>query len=256
MGKLLKQQRRGKGSGAYKAPSHRYKADLSHRVYDEHEKSGVLRGQIVDFIDDPARGALLMKVLFEDGSEHLMLSAEGVKLGQEIYSGFNAKIGIGNCLPLSKIPEGFPIFNIELNPGDGGKLIKAPGSYATLVSKEKDIAYIKLPSKLTISLSGLCRAQIGVVSGGGKLEKPLMKAGNNFYKKHAQNKMWPKNRGVHMAAYNHPFGGKQHHKGRSSMTSRNAPPGRKVGHIAARSVGRKKAHVEEKKFEEKMKKKK
>ena len=87
--------------------------------------------------------------------------------------------------------------------------------------------------------------------GGGRLEKPLMKAGTNFYKKHAQNRKWPVNRGVHMSAYTHPFGGKQHHKGRGSATSRNAPPGRKVGHIAARSTGRKKAHVEEMKHAEK-----
>ena len=79
---------------------------------------------------------------------------------------------------------------------------------------------------------------------------PLMKAGTNFYKKHAQNRKWPVNRGVHMSAYTHPFGGKQHHKGRGSATSRNAPPGRKVGHIAARSTGRKKVHVEEMKIGE------
>ena len=147
------------------------------------------------------------------------------------------------------------IFNIELAPGDGGKLVRAPGSYATIISREKDKVYIKLPSKQTLVLLGNCRAQIGVVCGGGRLEKPLLKAGNNFYKKHAQNRKWPVNRGVHMSAYTHPFGGKQHHKGRGSATSKNAPPGRKVGHIAARSTGRKKSHVEEQKLEQKNQKK-
>jgi large subunit ribosomal protein L2 len=93
-------------------------------------------------------------------------------------------------------------------------------------------------------LRPMCRAQIGVISGGGRLEKPLMKAGNSHYKFHAVNRRWPHNRGVKMSAYNHPFGGKQHHKGKSSCTSRGAPPGRKVGHIAARSTGRKKAKLE------------
>ncbi|MCX8197168.1 MAG: 50S ribosomal protein L2 [Candidatus Micrarchaeota archaeon] len=250
MGKLLKQQRRGKGSVAYHAPSHRYKVDLQFRKYDEKEKNSAIRGQVVGFVDDPARGALLMEIKFEDGSTSHFLAPEGAYVGQEIFSGALAKIGLGNCMPLSKIPEGAPIFNIELTPGDGGKLVRTPGSYATLVSKEKNLAYVKLPSRQTLALDVACRAQLGVVCGGGKLEKPLMKAGANFYKKHAQNRRWPVNRGVHMAAYNHPFGGKQHHKGRSSMTSRNAPPGRKVGHIAARSVGRKKAHVEEKKMDE------
>ena len=67
-----------------------------------------------------------------------------------------------------------------------------------------------------------------------------MKAGKNFYIKHAVNRTWPTNRGVKSNPVDHPFGGKQHHKGASSMTSRNAPPGAKVGHIAARRVGRRK----------------
>ena len=71
-------------------------------------------------------------------------------------------------------------------------------------------------------------------------EQPLMKAGKNFYRMHSVNRTWPTNRGVKMNPVDHPFGGKQHHKGKSSMTSRNAPPGRKVGHIAARRTGRRK----------------
>jgi large subunit ribosomal protein L2 len=248
MGKLLKQQRRGKGTGAYRAPSHRYKRELSLRKYEGIERDGSLRGQIVRFIDDPARGALLMEILFTDGSTTALLAPEGARIGAEVCSGATAPVGLGNCLPLSRVPEGAPIFNVELDPGDGGKLVRAPGSYATLVGREKDKVYVKLPSKRQLTLFGTCRAQLGMVCGGGRLEKPLLRAGANFYKKHAQNRKWPVNRGVHMSAYTHPFGGKQHHKGRGSMTSRNAPPGRKVGHIAARSVGRKKAHVEEQKL--------
>lgn len=250
MGKLLKQQRRGKGSVAYKAPSHRYKAELQFRKFDESEKAGSMRGQILDFVDDPSRGAILMQVLFADGTRNAMLAPEGAYKGQEIQSGDGAKLGLGNCVPLSKVPEGASIYNIEMAPGDGGKLVRAPGSYGTLISREKDMVFVKLPSKHTLHLMGSCRAQLGVVCGGGRLEKPLMKAGTSFYKKHAQNRKWPVNRGVHMSAYTHPFGGKQHHKGRGSATSRNAPPGRKVGHIAARSTGRKKAHVEEMKLNE------
>ena len=251
MGKLLKQQRRGKGSVAYKAPAHRYKEELSYLKFIGTEKQGVLRGQVVKFIDDPARGAILMEVLFENGARHVFLAPEGIAIGDEIQSGADAKVGLGNILPLSSIPEGASIFNIELAPGAGGKLVRTPGSYGNIVSREENKVYIKLPSRHTLVLESDCRAQMGVICGGGRLEKPLLKAGNNFYKKHAQNRKWPVNRGVHMSAYTHPFGGKQHHKGRGSMTSRNAPPGRKVGHIAARSVGRKKAHVEEAKIAEK-----
>lgn len=251
MGKLLKQQRRGKGSVAYRAPNHRYKAELAYRRLEGVEKTGTTRGQVVSFVDDPARGALLMGLIFEDGTTGFMLAPEGICIGQSVHTGATSPLEIGNCLPLSKIPEGTMIFNIEMDPGDGGKLVRTPGSYGSVVSREKENVFVKLPSKQTLVLQGICRAQIGVVCGGGRLEKPLMKAGANFYKKHAQNRKWPVNRGVHMSAYTHPFGGKQHHKGRGSMTSRNAPPGRKVGHIAARSVGRKKAHVEEAKLADK-----
>jgi large subunit ribosomal protein L2 len=218
------------------------------RKYEGIERDGSLRGQIVRFIDDPARGALLMEILFTDASTIALLAPEGARIGAEVHSGATAPVGLGNCLPLSRVPEGAPIFNVELDPGDGGKLVRAPGSYATLVGREKDKVYVKLPSKRQLTLFGTCRAQLGIVCGGGRLEKPLLKAGASFHKKHAQNRKWPVNRGVHMSAYTHPFGGKQHHKGRGSMTSRHAPPGRKVGHIAARSVGRKKAHVEESKL--------
>ena len=248
MGKLLKQQRRGKGSFAYKATSHRYKAELAYRRLEGKERDGSVRGQIVGFVDDPARGALLMEIAFEDGVKGYMLAPEGAFVGQEIRTGAGSELGIGNCLPLSKMPEGSAIYNVEIDPGDGGKIARTPGTYAMVVSREKGSVYVKLPSKHTLVLNESCRAQFGVVCGGGRLEKPLMKAGANFYKKHAQNRKWPVNRGVHMSAYTHPFGGKQHHQGRGSMVSRNAPPGRKVGHIAARSVGRRKSHVEEQKI--------
>ena len=97
-----------------------------------------------------------------------------------------------------------------------------------------------MPSKKNIELSAECRAEIGAVAGGGGKAKPIMKAGKNFYIKHAVNRTWPTNRGVKCNPVDHPFGGKQHHKGASSMVSRNAPPGAKVGHIAASRVGRRK----------------
>jgi len=240
MGKLLKQQRRGKGSFAYKAPSHRYKAKITYRAMDETEKLGVVRGAVMDFIDDPGHQTILMHVHFANGDDIALPAPEGIAIGDEVFSGKEAAVARGSILPLANVPEGMFIFNIETTPGEGGKLVRAPGSYAVLVSKESGKAYVKLPSKKTVELSPKCRAQIGVVCGGGRLETPLLKAGTNFYKKHAQNRKWPVNRGVKMSAYTHPFGGKQHHTGRGSATSRGAPPGRKVGHIAAKSTGRRK----------------
>ncbi|MBN2478180.1 50S ribosomal protein L2 [Candidatus Micrarchaeota archaeon] len=240
MGKPLKHQRRGKGSPKYLAPKSRFKVDLNYRNYDDIEKTGVLRGKVVDFVDDPGRDSLLMKIKYDNDEDGYLLAPEGIAVGDIIEIGVQAKVLNGSVLPLYRIPDGAPIFNLERSPGDGGKMVKTPGSYATLISKEEDQVYIKLPSRRTVKLSNECRAQVGVISGGGRKEKPLMKAGASFYKRKARNRRWPIVRGVAASAYNHPHGGKQHHEGRPTTVKRGDPPGKKVGHVAARSTGRKK----------------
>ncbi len=241
MGKRLKSQKRGKGSPRYLSPKTRYKAELQYRSYDDLEKTGALKGQVLEFVDDPSRGALLMRVKYDNGEEGHLLAPEGICLRDTIEIGAQASVSVGNVLPLYRIPDGSYIFNLELSPGDGGKLVRAPGSYALLVSKEGPRAFVKLPSKKVLSLSTDSRAQVGVVCGGGRSERPMLKAGVQYYKKKAQNKLWPKPRGVHQSAYSHPHGGKQHHEGKPTTVSAGTPAGRKVGHLAARSTGRKKA---------------
>lgn len=240
MGKRLKQQKRGAGSPRYRAPHKRFKADLNYRSYDDLEKTGVLTGRVVSFVDDPARTALLMKINYENNEKGFLLAPEGISVGDEIDVGAQARLSLGSVMPLYRIPDGAYIFNIERNPGDGGKMVKAPGSYANIIAKEGKIVYVKLPSKATVVLSNECRAQLGVIAGGGRLEKPMLKAGNQYYKMKARNRLWPVPRGVHQSAYNHPHGGKQHHVGKPTTVARSAPPGSKVGHIAARTTGRRK----------------
>ena len=240
MGKRLKQQKRGAGRPRYLAPSHRYKTNLKYRDYDDIEQTGVLTGEVVEFIDDPGRSAILMKVKYDNNETGLLLAPEGIAIGDDIDVGVQGKLKLGSVLPLYRIPDGAYIFNLERNPGDGGTMVKASGSYANIVAKEGKVVYVKLPSKKTITLSSECRAQLGVIAGGGRLEAPMLKAGVNHYKKKAQNRLWPVVRGVHQAAYSHPHGGKQHHAGKPTTVARSASPGSKVGHIAARQTGRKK----------------
>lgn len=240
MGKRLKQQKRGRGSPKYRCPSHRYKTDLKYRNYDDIEKTGVLSGKVIEFIDDPARSAILMKVKYDNDETAFLIAPEGIAVGDNVDAGVQGKIKLGSVLPLYRIPDGAYIYNLERNAGDGGTMVKAAGSYANIISKDGSIVYVKLPSRKTIILSSECRAQIGVIAGGGRLESPMLKAGVNHYKKRAQHRLWPKVRGVHMAAYSHPHGGKQHHVGKPTTVARSAPPGSKVGHIAARQTGRKK----------------
>lgn len=237
MGKKLRQQRRGKGSNVYRKPVNHFKADV---VFPKRTLNNKVMGEVVEFIDDPGHTAPLMKIRYDDYTESILIAPEGIKLGDKIEEGHGANITLGSILKLGEIPDGMPVYNIESFPGDGGKLTRAAGSFATIVAHNQNTVTVSLPSKKNVDLSPDCRAEIGAVAGGGAKAKPIMKAGKNFYIKHAVNRTWPTNRGVKSNPVDHPFGGKQHHKGASSMTSRNAPPGAKVGHIAARRVGRRK----------------
>lgn len=237
MGKKLKMQRRGKGSNVFRKPPNRFKADI---VFANPILSGKVYAEVIEFIDDPGHTSPLMKVKYDDMTETMFIAPEGIRVGDRIQIGPDAGVGIGNILNIGKIPEGLPIYNIERTPADGGKMVRSAGSFATIIGHATNTTTIMMPSKKAVELSNNCRAEIGVISGGGMEMQPLMKAGKNHYIKHATNQKWPVNRGVKSNPVDHPFGGKQHHKGTSSMTSRNAPPGAKVGHIAARRVGRKK----------------
>jgi len=238
MGKPLIQQRRGKGGTPFTAPSHLYYAHVMFRTYDEKERLSSVKGQVMEFVNDPARSGVLMVVKDETGSRLNLLAPEGIAIGDTIEFGAKAPVDIGNVLPLSIIPDGTPIYNIELIQGDGGKLVRAAGTSASVVSHAGDKVYVSLPSKKVKILDSRCRAQIGVVSVGGRLDRPVFTAGKKFHMMKAKAAYWPRSRGVAMSAYDHPFGGKQHHPGRSTIVGRSAPPGQKVGLLGAASVGR------------------
>jgi large subunit ribosomal protein L2 len=236
MGKPLRQQRRGKGSPAYtKAPG---TFDISVSYTPNQQETRV--GEVVNIINHTGHTGPLMELLYEDATTGYLLAPEGIKIGDKVQMSPQPHYSLGSVARLGDIPEGVPVYNIESRPGDGGKFVRSAGSSGYISNHIGDTTTVALPSKHSITLSSQCRAQLGVVAGGGITEQPIMKAGKAHYMWHAVNRQWPKLRGVKMNPVDHPFGGKQHHKGKSSMTARNAPPGRKVGHIAARRVGRKK----------------
>ncbi|PSQ26828.1 50S ribosomal protein L2 [Halobacteriales archaeon QS_9_68_17] len=236
MGRRIQGQRRGRGGPTFRAPSHRYKADLTHK---KAEDSDVVAGTVVDIEHDPARSAPVAAVEFEDGDRRLILVPEGVGVGEEVQVGVSAEIKPGNTLPLAEIPEGVPVSNVERQPGDGGKFARASGTSADLITHDVDAAVVQLPSGQTKRLDPECRATIGVVAGGGRTEKPHVKAGNKHHKMKARGTKWPNVRGVAMNAVDHPFGGGgRQHPGKPKSISRNAPPGRKVGDISSRRTGR------------------
>jgi len=214
----------------------------------------VVTGTVVDIEHDPARSAPVALVEFtedadedavggssvrEAGDQRFVLAPEGIAVGDEIQIGVSAAIEPGNTLPLAEIPEGVPVCNVESSPGDGGRFARASGVSATLLAHDRNVAVVQLPSGEMKQLSPQCRATIGVVAGGGRTEKPMVKAGNKHHKVRARGMVWPRVRGVAMNAVDHPFGGGgRQHPGRPKSVSRNAPPGRKVGDIASRRTGR------------------
>ena len=236
MGRRIQGQRRGRGGPTFRAPSHRYKAELSHK---KSEDTDTITGEIVGIEHDPARSAPLADVEFEDGDRRLILAPEGVTVGETIQVGVSAEIKPGNTLPIGEIPEGVLICNVESSPGDGGKFARATGVSAQLMTHDRNVAVIQLPSGEVKRLNPECRATIGVVAGGGRTEKPFVKAGNKHHKMKARGTKYPRVRGVAMNAIDHPFGGGgRQHPGQPKSVSRDAPPGRKVGDIASKRTGR------------------
>ncbi|GAB7093085.1 50S ribosomal protein L2 [Halolamina litorea] len=236
MGRRIQGQRRGRGSPTFRAPSHRYKADLEHKKSEEED---TISGEIVGIEHDPARSAPLADVEFDDGDRRMVLAPEGITVGDTLQVGVSAEIKPGNTLPLAEIPEGIPICNVESQVGDGGKFARASGVSAQLMSHDRDVAVVQLPSGEVRRLPPECRATIGVVAGGGRTEKPFVKAGNKHHKMKARGTKYPRVRGVAMNAIDHPFGGGgRQHPGKPKSVSRDAPPGRKVGDIASKRTGR------------------
>jgi len=209
------------------------------------ERNGYIRGLVKEILHDPGRGAPLAKVVFRDMYHYRLnmqtfVATEGMHTGQYIYAGKKAALTIGNVLPLVSMPEGTIVCNIEERPGDRGSIARASGNYAVIIGHNHDDGKtrLKLPSGAKKVVHSNCRATVGIVAGGGRIDKPLLKAGRAFHKYRAKRNSWPKTRGVAMNPVDHPHGGGNHqHIGHASTVSRYSSAGQKVGLIAARRTG-------------------
>jgi large subunit ribosomal protein L2 len=231
MGKPIIAQKRGKGNPAYTTKSHKFRGEAKH--YKDGEAI------VIDLLPCPLHSAPLALVEHEDGLYYFTIAGEGCSVGDSVQVGKGAELKVGNTLALTDLPEGTPVFNIESQPNDGGKFCRSSGTTARIVSKTEKIVTVQLPSKKQRSFNAQCRATIGIVAGGGRTEKPLLKAGNAYHKHKARNKYWPRVSPNSMAAHDHPFGNTRSlRKSKSKPAPRNAPPGRKVGHIRPRRTGK------------------
>ena len=223
MGKRLIPQRRARGGSHYRSPSHRHVDDIRIPHYEA-------QGTIKDLIQAPGRTCPLAVIDFE-GKKSYQLAVEGTRVGQKIELG-GTEVRVGNILALANIPEGTLVNNVEGQPGDGGKFVKTAGASALVVSRGK-VVVLNMPSGELKEFNPACRAAIGVVAGGGRIDKPLGKAGKNFHTLRSRSVANKKTKGVAMNAVDHPNGGGSHpHVGGPNCHGRNAPPGQKAGFIA------------------------
>jgi len=216
MGKNLRQQKRGKGSPKYRA-SHKYPIS-----YDSKE------GAVVEIIHSRGRKSPLA-IIESAGKKFFQVASKGMRVGQK-----------SKFTELRNIADGTKVHNIEVRPGSGGRMCRSPGTSAILITKEKDRCVILMPSKEKKILSPKCKAVIGEVSGSGRIEKPFRKAGSRFYALRALGKPYPRTSGVSMNPVDHPFGGSAK-PGKHKTVSRHMPPGKKVGSISPKRVGKRKS---------------
>ena len=140
-------------------------------------------------------------------------------------------MAVGNVIPVNQMPEGTIICNVEGRVGDKGIFARTSGTSSTIIGHSEDLSKtrIRLPSGARKTIAGEARAMVGLVAGGQRTDKPILKAGNQFHKYSKKRKVWPKVRGVAMNPVDHPHGGgNQQHIGHPSTVSRYAPPGQKV----------------------------
>ena len=173
-----------------------------YRIIDFKRQKFDVPGKVMTLEYDPNRSAFIALVQYEDGEKAYIIAPEGLKVGDTVVSGANADIKIGNALPLSAIPTGTFIHNVELYPGRGAQLARAAGNMAQLMAKEDGMALLRLPSGELRKVPAACMATIGQV---GNTDHENVKIGSAGRKR---NMGWrPTVRGSVMNPCDHPHGG-------------------------------------------------
>ncbi len=227
MGKRIISRRRGAGTGTYRSPSHRHHGPVYLPGADL-----VGNGTVVAIAPAPGRTAPVAEIAAPDGSRLTILAPAGIATGDSVSLG-EGRVDRGSILPLAKIPDGTLVSNLEVKPFDGGRLVRAAGTSALVVAHAGNDVTVQLPSGRFKQFLATCRAQVGAVAGGGRSERPIIKAGKKVWATRSLARAAFKVRGVAMNPVNHPFGGGAHqHVGRPSTVKSGTWPGAKVGRFS------------------------
>ena len=177
-------------------------AKKKYRIIDFKRNKDGIAATVIGIEYDPNRTANIALICYEDGEKAYILAPEGLKDGMKVMNGPEAEVRVGNCLPLSEIPVGTQIHNIELYPGKGGQLVRSAGNSAQLMAKEGKYATLRLPSGEMRMVPIICRASVGVVGNG---DHSLINVGKAGRKRHMGFR--PTVRGSVMNPNDHPHGG-------------------------------------------------
>ena len=202
---LLAKKRKNAGRNSYGRITVRHQGGgnrQKYRIIDFKRQKDDMQATVIGIEYDPNRSANIALVEYTDGVKSYILAPSGLKDGDKIVSGPNADIKPGNCLPIENIPVGTMIHNIELNPGQGGKLVRSAGQEAQLMAKEGKYAHVRLPSGEMRLVMAKCRATIGTIGNSDYENIKLGKAGR---KRHMG--IRPTVRGSVMNPCDHPHGG-------------------------------------------------
>lgn len=151
---------------------------------------------------DPTRTARVALLYYADGFKSYIIAPQGLKVGQQVVSGEDVAPEVGNTLPLSKIPLGTIIHNIEIKPGKGGSIARSAGTFVQLVAREGDYATLKMPSGEMRNVLARCLATVGAVSNADHMNESVGKAGRSRWRG-----IRPRTRAVAMNPVDHPMGG-------------------------------------------------
>ena len=173
-----------------------------YRIIDFKRNKDNMEATVIGIEYDPNRSSNIALIQYEDGEKAYILAPQGITDGSKVVSGESVDIKPGNCMPISSIPVGTLIHNIELNPGQGGKLVRAAGQQAQLMAKEGKYAHVRLPSGEMRLILAKCRATVGVLGNSDHENVKLGKAGR---KRHMG--IRPTVRGSVMNPVDHPHGG-------------------------------------------------
>lgn len=202
---LIKKQKRGSGRNNRGSITVRHKGGghkHHYRVIDFKRNKDNVRGIVKTIEYDPNRSANISLIQYEDGVKSYILAPKGLKVGDEVMSGADADVKVGNALPLNNIPVGTTIHNIELKPGAGGQLVRSAGSGAQILGKEDRYVLVRLSSGENRLILGTCRATVGSVGNEQHELVNIGKAGRNRWKGKR-----PTVRGSVMNPNDHPHGG-------------------------------------------------